>query len=126
MLATAITNYLVSSNVLHLLESRIILESAMAAEREGLPFAVETLSARLDPRWQRILSTLTFSDLGIQESEAAQQALHCLRALENKAAEAKCSDLKGQIRALEQQGNFQEALRLMTELDRVKAASSEV
>jgi hypothetical protein len=52
--------------------------------------------------------------------------MHCLRALELTAHEARCSDLKRQIKDLEKQGQMEAALGLMTELDRIKVTASGV
>ncbi len=47
-----------------------------------------------------------------------EQALHCLELLEAKSVQAKCERLKKRIRELELQGNFEEAFRLMDDLER--------
>jgi hypothetical protein len=73
---------------------------------------------------ERILTDLSFSDLGINEEDAAYQAIHCLRALETKAVDAACNTLRRRIRELEERGEFPEALRLADELNRTKSATS--
>ncbi len=120
---SAIGQYLRQANIVHLLELRSIFEAVMAIAAEGIPFSLEAVSGRLEPRMQRILMELSFSDFGIREEDAAQQALHCLKALELKSADAACDDLRRRIRDLEQAGNFPEALRLADELNRKKRAS---
>jgi intergrase/recombinase len=70
----------------------------------------------LEPRLQRILADVSFAELGVAQDSASQQAIHCLEALEAKAAEAARSDLKRQIKQLEAEGKFEEALRLMEKL----------
>jgi hypothetical protein len=117
-----IKHYLQTSGILHLLETRSIFEAVLAIDAEGLAFSLDSLASRLEPRLQRILTDLSFAEAAIQAEDAAQQALHCLRALETKAVSAKCNDLKRQIRELEQRGDFSEAMRLANELDRAKAA----
>lgn len=120
----AIQHYLSSSDVLGMLELRPIFECLLRMSQEGIPFSISELSHRLEPRMQRILTEVSFSEGTMEEEAAAQQALHCLRALEGKASGAKAVDLKRRIRELEQQGNMEEALRLATELDRSEAAAS--
>jgi hypothetical protein len=121
----AIRHYLANVDLLALLELRPIFERAIQLD-DGTPFSLESLTGGLEPRLQRILSEISFSDCGIREEDAAGQALHCLKALEMKAAGAKREILKRQIRELEQAGNFEEALRLTDELDSLKRRSQGV
>lgn len=120
----AIKDYLRRPELMQLLELRGIFEAVLALEREGVEFSIEALASRLEPRLQRILTTLSFSELGITEEDAAHQAVHCLRALEGKAMNAACNALRQKIRELEQRGDFTEALRLADELNRTKGATS--
>jgi DNA primase len=119
----AIKKYLCRPELMELLELRSIFEAVLVLDVEGVEFSIEALASRLEPRLQRILTELSFSDLG-KEEDAAYQAIHCLRALEGKAMIAHCNALRQKIRELEQQGEFTEALRLMDELNRTKAVSS--
>jgi DNA primase len=119
----AIQHFLSNSEILPLLELRSIFEAALAIASENAPFSLDTLTGRLDTRHQRILADISFADFGIQEENAAEQALHCLRALESKWIAAKCQILKRQIRELEQQGKLEEALNLADELNKLKRAS---
>jgi DNA primase len=121
---TAIKHYIASSNILHALELRSIFETALALDAEAIAFSLEALSSRLEPRLQRILTELSFSDAGVREEDAPQQALHCLRALETKSLNLECEALRRRIRESEQNGNIAEAMRLTDELDRIKRASS--
>jgi DNA primase len=121
----AIRHYLANVNLLVLLELRPIFEAAMMLD-DDVPFSLESLAGGLEPRLQRILSEISFSDCGIREEDAAGQALHCLKALETKATSAKYESLKRQIRELDQAGNFQEALRLADELDSLRRQSQGV
>ena len=120
-----IKQYLRRVDMLPLLELRPIFEASIAVDvhEEELPFSIDAVSGQLEPRMQRILAEFAFSDLGIREDDAAQQALHCLQALETKSVTALCDNLRRRIRQMEQEGNFAEALRLADELDRRKRAS---
>ena len=112
----AIQHYLRSSDIMPQLELRAIFEAALGLETEGVGFSVDALSRRLENRHQRILMDLSFSDLGMGQGSAAQQALHCLQALETKSAEAVRSDLKRRIKQLEAEGKMEEALHVMEQL----------
>lgn len=118
-----IQHYLAARDMLHALEMRTIFQAALELAREGKPFSLETLAARLDPRAQRILTEVSFSDLGVSVETAEQQALHCLRALESKSISIECETLRRRIRESEQSGNFSEALRLTDELDKIRRAA---
>jgi DNA primase len=120
----AIKHYFASTNILHALELRSIFETALALDAEAIAFSLEALSSRLEPRLQRMLIELSFSDAGVREEDAPQQALHCLRALETKSLNLECEALRRRIRESEQNGNIAEAMRLTDELDKIRRASS--
>jgi DNA primase len=120
----AIKEYVGRTDVMHLLELRKIFEAVLALDAEGVQFSVDALASRLEPGLQQILTDLSFSELGIQEEDAAYQAVHCLRALEAKAVKAACTTLRQRIQELEKRGDFSEALRLADELNKRKSASS--
>ncbi len=120
----AIKHFLSGTSVLDLLELRPIFESVLALESEGVPFSVAALSSRLELRLQSVLTELSFAESALQEEDATQQALHCLRALEEKGAAAKERDLKRRVRELETNGKIQEAFALMEELQRAKSSAS--
>ena len=123
---TTINQHLRRTDILAILELRPIFEAVLAFDREGTPFSLEAVSSGLEPRMQQMLMDFSFSDLGVREENAVQQALHCLEALDRKAVSAECEGLRRRIRELEEEGNFTEALRLADELNKVKRASSPV
>jgi DNA primase len=118
-----IQHYLSGRDMLHALETSAIFQAALALAAESKPFSLEGLAAQLDPRAQRILTEMTFSDIGVSVDNAEQQALHCLRALEAKSISIECEALRRRIRESEQSGNLGEALRLTDQLDRIRRAS---
>jgi DNA primase len=120
----AIKHFLSGTGVLHLLELRPVFEAALAMEREDVAFSPPALSARLEPRLQSLVTELSFAELTLEEEDAAQQALHCLRALEAKVITSKHQDVKKKIRELENAGKLEEAMALMEELGRPEAAVS--
>ncbi|MGH9640499.1 MAG: toprim domain-containing protein, partial [Bryobacteraceae bacterium] len=121
----AIGQYLRNSKVLPALDLRPIFEASLALADEGAPFSFEALNARLEPRDQNLVAGIIFADLGVQEENAGEQALHCLKALEKKSMSVACGDLRRRIRELEANEDFAEALRLADELDHLRGASSE-
>lgn len=118
----AITQYLRRIDMLPVLEMRNVFEAVIALDEEDAEFSLEALSARLDSRAQKIITELSFADLGIPEDGALQQALHCLEALEKKAANAVFENLKQRIRQSERAGNLEEARLLYDELNRLERA----
>ncbi len=112
----AITHYLQSSAVLSLLDLRPIFEAVIRLHSEGVPFSVDAVAKQVDPRLQRILFELSFAENGTGEQDAAQQAIHCLQALEKQSSQAARNELKLKIRQLEAAGKFEEAMQAMKEL----------
>lgn len=121
---SVIRQYLRQTNILQLLELGSFFEAALAMDEEGESFSVEQALQGLDTRMQKILTELSFADLGISESDAPQQALHCLEALETTGRMRKREDLKRRVRELEQAGKFPEALQLAEELNNLKGRST--
>jgi DNA primase len=117
----AIIHFLGQSPVLDILENRKIFEAALDLQREDLPFSIDALTSRLEPRFSRLLIDVSFSQFAVDEESAAVQALHCLKALEDKAWQARCTELRRKIREHERSGNLEAALMLATELDQAKS-----
>jgi hypothetical protein len=61
---------------------------------------------------------LAFYQAGSAPEEATAQAVYCLRALEDAAAQHEQAELRKRIRAAELAGNLMEALQLASELKR--------
>lgn len=119
----AIVQYLGKIDMLAVLETSAIFEAALKLEQEGITFSLEALASRVDARAQKIISELSFADMGIPEDGALQQTLHCLEALERKADGARSERLKQRIRELEREGNLQEAMQVADELNSLSRAS---
>ncbi len=121
----AIRHYLANSgDFMAPLELRSIFELILRFDEDSRPFSLEAIAGALESRFQRILAEISFSELGMPEEGAAEQALQCLRALETKANDARAETLRRQVRELEQSGNFAEAMRLAEELNTLKRANS--
>jgi DNA primase len=116
--------YLNQSVMVRQLSLAPAFEAFLALERERVPYSFEGLVARLEPGMQLVLQQIAFSGAELDLETAAAYAAECIRALEAKQGEADRSELRKQIRRLEQEGNFAEAMRLANELDKQARASS--
>jgi DNA primase len=116
--------YLNQSVLVRQLSLAPAFEAFLALERERVPYAFEALVARVEPHLQQILEQMAFADTQLDAETAAIQAAECLRSLEAKQGETDRGELRKQIRRLEQEGNFEEAMRLANELDKQVRASS--
>lgn len=119
----AIKHYLRNSSVLELLETKPVFDAVLQMDE---PFSLERLSSALEPRFQRLVADIAFGPGPTDEDAAAQQALDYLQALENTARENQIHQLRSRVRELEKQGKVAEAMSVMAELDRMKAAGSGV
>ncbi len=119
----AIRHYLASSDLIGMLELKDIFQAVIEME-EGSAFSLDAFAGKLEPRLQKILSQAGFSESGVQEADATEQALHCLKALERKAESRRLEEMRRRIRELEKEGNFEQALRLTNELDSVRRRSA--
>ncbi len=115
----AIIHYLANTDILELLHLKPVFAAAVQLHAENGVFSLEVFASRLDERLQAILMEVCFSEAGVNQEMATQQALQCLAALERQSLEAKRMKLKQQVRELEQQGNFAEALELARQLNQI-------
>ena len=123
---TIIRHYLASGGTLNGLQLLPVFEAILSAEKTDTPFSLGAVTASLDSRSQRILTEISFSDSGVTESNAGQQALNCLQALEGKSVAVRRETLRRKIRELESAGDMNEALRLTNELDTIGRPSPAV
>ncbi len=103
------------------LEAKPIFEAILAVDESN--FSLSEVIDRLEPRLQRILSEINFSESVVSEELAVQQALDCLKSLETRASQHRSAEIKKQIREFEAAGNLKDAIRLMTELDMINRAA---
>jgi DNA primase len=115
----AVRHYRASADLPGQLELRKVFERILELNEDESVFSLDAVLAVLEPRLQRIVTEISFADLGVRETGSAEQALHCLSALEEKALSTRREMLRLQIRELEQSGKFPEALRLADELNRI-------
>lgn len=116
----AIREYLRHSNMTSVLELKDVFEAVLQADAGIEQFSTEQVFEKLEQRGKNILTELSFSDLGVNEDDAPQQALHCLEELERIALNRQRDKLKKQIREAEQAGNLDEAFRLAADLTRLQ------
>ncbi len=121
-----VRHYLTETDGLERLELRAIFEAILSAETGDSSFSMSEVVSTLDSHFGQILTTVSFSESGMAEEHAAEQALDCLKLLEAKSIRARCDALKKSIRELEQQGNVHEAIRLMNDLDAMKRSSGTI
>ncbi len=117
-----IAHYLAQPGSLDRLELKPIFEAILSANAAET-FSVSAALSKLDGRLQNILGAISFSESGVAEEHAAEQALDCLKQLELKSMQTKCDSIKRRIREFEIAGDMNEALRLMNELDRMQRPS---
>ncbi len=90
-----------------------------AAEQDaGVTFA--KLESRLDESDRALLAQMIMSD-EYGDADWPQQAAHCLAALEVTETAMHVTDLEARLKAAERSGNLEEALRLASELDGLRA-----
>ncbi len=115
-----VRHYFSTTDSLHQLEAKPIFEAILSTDESAFSFSA--VIDRLDARLQRVLSEINFSESGVSEELAAQQALDCLKLLEARSLQGRRDELKRRIREFESQGKIEEALNLMNELDRIQRA----
>jgi DNA primase len=122
MLASAdarkvVRHFFSEAGTLEILELKTIFEAIFSASPDDAVVSLAAIVASLDSRSQRILSEISFSESGIPEEHAAEQALDCLKRLEEKSFQKKCEHLKKLVREADARGDLNEAFRLTEELD---------
>jgi hypothetical protein len=116
----AVRHYRASADFPGQLALRSVFDQILQFDEKTSTFSLDTILGALEPRMQRILTEVSFAEMGIREEGSAEQALHCLSALEEKAVSTQRETLRLQIREMEQAGKFDEAFRLYDELNRIK------
>jgi DNA primase len=116
----AVRHYCASADFAVQLDLRPVFDNILQFDEEASGFSLDAVLTSLEPRLQRILTEVSFAEMGVREEGAPEQALHCLAALEAKAVNARRETLRQQIRELEQAGKFAEAFHLADELNRMK------
>jgi len=85
---------------------------------EGDVFRFADLEGRLSDADRDLLSSVIFADEVLEEDQAREQALSCLRSLKAQDPKSEVAALRARIKTAEREGNFEEVMRLAEELDR--------
>jgi DNA primase len=97
---------------------RNVFKAIFTVYEDQHSFRFSDLEGRLDDADRNLLSHVVFADEGMEESTALEQAVACLHSLKAEDPKAEVADLRVRIQSAEREGNMQEAIRLMEELDR--------
>jgi DNA primase len=114
----AVLHYFEQSGIPTTLQLQNVFQTMLSMNSSGSIFSMNALLDRLPEREQKIVSELAFYQAGSAPEEATAQAVYCLRALEDAAAQHEQAELRKRIRAAELAGNLMEALQLASELKR--------
>lgn len=101
-------------------QTRAIFEALLHLEELGAPVSFGQLEARLQENDRGLLHQVISADEMGEAAIGLEPALACLQKLESMQDEAQISELKARIKTAEQQGNLEEALRWMRELEQAR------
>ncbi|MBI3681059.1 MAG: DNA primase [Acidobacteria bacterium] len=107
--------------------SRGLVETMLSLFRVQPDFTYSELEGRLEENDRALLSAIVFADEIHQTGsiEAARSnVLSCLRTIQTGERDARISRLRQGIKEAQQRGDFQSALRLVEELDRLQRSSA--
>jgi len=107
-----------------LLESRRILQAAFAVHQSGASITVDAVSARLEDNDREQLAAIVFSEESELTEANADYGWLCLESLRRGAQQQMRAQIKAKINELERNGNWQEAMRLMRELQAMEGPDS--
>jgi DNA primase len=96
--------------------ARRILEALISLHESGAPFSFGSLDGRLEDRDKHTLASVAFAHDGQDEEGALEQALACVRKLEEEEQTSRKTLLKTRVKEAERSGNMEEAMRLYREL----------
>jgi DNA primase len=106
------------------LDTRRILQAAIAAHASGGPLTFEAVSGRLDENDRRMLAEIAFAEDPAAEEFGIEWGRKCLARLAATAERQRGAQLKARINEAERAGNLEEAMRLMRELGRLERGNS--
>ncbi len=106
------------------LDTRRILQAAIAAHAAGGPVTFNAVSGRLDENGRRVLAEIAFVEDPAAEEFGIEWGRKCLARLRATAARQRSTQLKMRMNEAERAGNLQEAMRLMQELSRLERGDS--
>ena len=95
--------------------------SALQGQEGDAARVFAAVEARLSENDRDLLTRVVFADELGEESRALEQALECLRTLENQNRDLHRTSLRDKIKSAERIGDIPEALRLMQQLNELPA-----
>ena len=98
-----------------------ILEAILSAAAQGETVEFSRIEGRLDDGSKALLHDIAFADDIDGSGESVQDALNCLKTLEDSGLDARRAELRVRVREAERSGNLQEALRWTRELQRLSS-----
>jgi DNA primase len=113
-----------SLSTLGALETRRILQAAGAVHASGAAITVEAVSARLEENDRQLLAAIVFAEESELAEPNAAYGWLCIESLRRGAQQQIRAQLKAKINEVERTGNWQEAMRLMRELQAMDARDS--
>ena len=96
--------------------TRAVFEAMLAAGAQGEKIEFSQIEGRLDERSKTLLHDVAFADDIDSSGTPVEQALACLRALEQSHLEAQRAELRARVKEAERAGNLEEALAWNKEL----------
>jgi DNA primase len=106
------------------LDSRRILQAALAAYAAGSPVTHDAVSGRLEENDRRALAEIAFAFDPACDEFGLEWGWKCLAQIKEKCGRQQTAQLKALIQQAERAGNLGEAMRLMGELNRLELANN--
>jgi DNA primase len=106
------------------LDTRRILQAAIAAHTAAGPVTFDAVSGRLEENDRRVLAEIAFAEDPAAEEFGIEWGRKCLARLAATAERQRGAQLKARINEAERAGNLEEAMRLMRELGRLESGNS--
>lgn len=106
------------------LDTRRILQAAIAVYASDAPVTFDAVSARLEDNDRRMLAEIAFAEDPASEEFGLDWGRQCLDRLRQKGERQRVGQLKARVHEAERAGNLAEAMRLMQELGRLEKGNS--
>ncbi len=106
------------------LDTRRILQAAMAVHAAGGPMSFDAVSGRLEDNDRRILAEMAFAEDPAADEFGIDWGRKCLARLQATAARQRATQLKARIHEAERAGKLDEAMGLIRELGRLERTNS--
>jgi DNA primase len=100
--------------------TRRVFEAVFQAADSGSAVDFSQVEGRLDEANRALLHEVIFADHIVDETVYLDQALACLRRLEEEQFESQRAELRARVKSAEREGKLQDALHWMKELGRLE------